>query len=175
MKEATQDKMEAETNLWEGTGDVNAFAARVAAWRARADASGRLMVVGPPEWIQQLLRAGPAEGREVYAPDAGGTAAVRWTSDQAHARTAWQGEEHRALLLILPEALIAVAEQDTDRAARLAARAWVNLKTDPTGQRRFDGLLHRFTGVLHRGPRASASAARSAGLRDDELPDPMGL
>ena len=167
--------MEAETNLWEGTGDVKAFAARVAAWRARADASGRLVVVGSPEWIPQLLRAGPAEGREVYTPDAGGTTAVRWTSDQAYARTAWQGEEHRALLLILQEALIAVAEQDADRAARIAARARVNLKTDPTGQRRFDGLLHRFTGVLHRGPRASASAARPAGPCDGDWPDPMGL
>ena len=72
--------------------------------------------------------------------------------------------------LILEEALIAVAERDADRAARLAARAWVNLKADSIGRRRFDGWLHRFPGVLHRKPRASASGPEPASLRDDESP-----
>ncbi len=155
--------MEVTGNLWEASGDVAAFATRVSRWRSQADGRSRLVVVGVRAWIQALLAVSPAESREVYAPEgADGSMAVRWASEPACAKTAWQGEEHRALLLILQDALIAVAEQDADRAARLAARAWVNLKTDPIGQRRFDGLLHRFTGVLHRGPRASAS----------ERPDP---
>lgn len=58
--------------------------------------------------------------------------------------------EHEALLKILQDALIKIEETDAETAARLAARAYVNLKTDPKGQRRYDGLLHRFTGVLHR-------------------------
>ena len=163
--------MDITTKLWEGTGDAAAFAARVTAWRTQADAASRLLVVGSAAWIPMLLEASSAEGREVYTPDEeGGRTAVRWAPDQALARTAWQEEEHRALLLILQEVLIAVAEQDADRAARFAARAWVNLKTDPAGQRRCDGLLHRFTGVLHRGPRASASGPDPASVREDNLP-----
>lgn len=61
-------------------------------------------------------------------------------------------KEQAALLLILQDALIAVSEVNSDLASRLAARTYVNLKTNPQGQRRFDGLLHRFTGVLHRNP-----------------------
>ncbi|MCL4352287.1 MAG: hypothetical protein M1318_06545 [Firmicutes bacterium] len=59
-------------------------------------------------------------------------------------------KEQAELLLILQDALIAVSEVNSELASRLAARAYVNLKTNPQGQRRFDGLLHRFTGVLHR-------------------------
>lgn len=68
-----------------------------------------------------------------------------------------QEKEQAELLLILQDALIAVSEVNSELASRLAARAYVNLKTNPRGQRRFDGLLHRFTGVLHRHPATSAA------------------
>lgn len=59
-------------------------------------------------------------------------------------------KEYGALLKILEDALVWIEPHDADQAARLAARAYVNLKSDPVRQRRFDGLLHRFTGVYHR-------------------------
>ncbi|MCL6562831.1 MAG: hypothetical protein K6U87_07465 [Firmicutes bacterium] len=58
--------------------------------------------------------------------------------------------ERKALLRILEEAVLAVASQDVDHACRLAAQAYVNLKADPPGQSRFNGLLHRLTGASHR-------------------------
>ena len=86
---------------------------------------------------------------EIYESSPG-TRAVRVMSAQQDQFLSQQSQEHRDLLLILQEALIAVAEQDRDLASKLSARAYVHLKTDPVGQRRYDGLLHRFTGVLHR-------------------------
>lgn len=86
---------------------------------------------------------------EIYVSPSG-TRAVRVMSAQGDQFASRQSHEHRELLMILQEALIAVAEQDRDFASKLSARAYVNLKTDPIGQRRYDGLLHRFTGVLHR-------------------------
>jgi len=59
-------------------------------------------------------------------------------------------KEYAALLKILEDALVWIESHDADQAARLAARAYVNLKSDPARQRRFDGLLHRLTGVYHR-------------------------
>lgn len=70
-----------------------------------------------------------------------------------HSFQAWSARrdaEHRAILEVLEEALTVVAKQDADLACRLAARAYVHLKTDPRGQGRFNGLLHRWTGATHR-------------------------
>lgn len=87
--------------------------------------------------------------REIYV-SATGRRAIRMLSGQADRFLSRQSQEHRELLKILQEALIYIAGSDRDLASKLSARAYVHLKTDPIGQRRYDGLLHRFTGVLHR-------------------------
>lgn len=97
------------------------------------------------------------EGVQAYL-DGAKAVVIAVSSQRAQAREALREKEHRELLLILQEALIDVASRDSDMASKLAARAYINLKTDPTGQRRYDGLLHRFTGVLHRSPKKEDSA-----------------
>lgn len=136
--------------LWDGSSSNEITAERIQSWLAAADADSTLVIVDLAEsQLEALLSMPGLGGVEVYkAPN--GTAAARWPSDQMREFEARRAKEHRELLLILQEALIDVSQRDADLASKLAARAYVNLKTDPTGQRRYDGLLHRFTGVLHR-------------------------
>lgn len=125
-------------------------AERVQAWLATADIDSALIVVDLEEpQLKALLDTPKLTGSEVYqGPD--GRAAARWISDKKRELETLRAKEHQELLLILQEALINIARRDADLASRLAARTYVNLKTDPAEQRRYDGLLHRFTGVLHR-------------------------
>lgn len=59
----------------------------------------------------------------------------------------------RDLSALLGEALKRVHELgDADTASRIAARAYVRLRSlHPKEAQKMDGLLHLFTGVLHRG------------------------
>lgn len=136
--------------FWDGTKIRDITAERIQAWRASADAASALVVAGLSEaqWTALSTEPGLNDSENYQGSD--GTLAVRWLSDQGRAHLAQKAKEHQELLLILQEALIHVAEHNTDLASKLAARAYVNLKTDSIGQRRYDGLLHRFTGVLHR-------------------------
>ncbi len=59
-------------------------------------------------------------------------------------------EEFRHLMDAMKEALDVISLQDKERAARLAAKVYVHLKSSPIRyQRLFDGLLHKYTGVYH--------------------------
>nr|WP_243239736.1 hypothetical protein [Sulfobacillus harzensis] len=142
-------------DLWNAPEDGN-LTGRLESWWNQADAQDRVLTVGlsDPELenVRQRLGTDPVA---VYRGQAG-TAAL-WLPRAAAEFQERQQKEHQQLLLILQEALIKIAETDTDLASRLAARAYVNLKTDPKGQRRYDGLLHRFTGVLHRRPNGNAA------------------
>ncbi len=138
--------------LWYNAPQTEITAERIQAWLATADANSALFIVGLAQSQLATISSVPGlDGAEVYqAPD--GTVATRWASDTARELETRRSKEHRELLLILQDALIEISQRDADLASKLAARAYVHLKTDPTGQRRFDGLLHRFTGVLHRRP-----------------------
>ncbi len=118
--------------------------------------AGHLLITGMSEEQVNIVNSlgNPADMPwEVYV-STWGIRALRVVAAQDAQFTSRQAQEHRELLLILQEALIEVARQDRDLASKLSARAYVHLKTDPIGQRRFDGLLHRFTGVLHRQAKA---------------------
>ncbi len=116
-------------------------------WIEEANTDDSVILVGfDPALAEELLKL---EGCSAYLHE-DAVAAIEVSAQRTRAFQAQRDKEHRELLLILQEALIDVAERDSDLASKLAARAYINLKTDPTGQRRYDGLLHRFTGVLHR-------------------------
>ncbi|MCL5115877.1 MAG: hypothetical protein M1272_01860 [Firmicutes bacterium] len=138
------------SNTWWDNAKEEAAAARIQAWLIAADDASKLLTTGMDrdEWQAMRATSGLDRAELFEAPD--GSLAALWLSDKARDLEERRLKEHRELLLILQEALIDVSTRDSDLASRLAARAHVNLKTDPTGQRRFDGLLHRFTGVLHR-------------------------
>ena len=138
--------------LWHNGPNHPITAARIQAWMAGADANSALLIVGLAQSQLATIVSGPGlEGAEIYqALD--GAMVVRLRSDSAREFEGQRAREHRELLVILQDALIDISHRDADLASKLAARAYVNLKTDPIGQRRFDGLLHRFTGVLHRRP-----------------------
>ncbi len=143
--------------LWNGA-DRGDLAERLQSWWNGADVQDRVVVVGLSDGqLQTLEQKLGTEGAGVYRGSAG--MAVEWLPRSAIEFQQRQQKEHHELLLILQEALIKIADTDTDLASRLAARAYVNLKTDPNGQRRYDGLLHRFTGVLHRRPKEPVEAA----------------
>lgn len=137
--------------VWDGReSEIAAEAARE--WLSSADEDGTLLVTHlDTARVSAWLGHPDLEGGEVYRVSAD-VAHVRWSSLKARQAESRREHEHRELLLILQDALIEISHHDQDVASRLAARAYVNLKTDPRGQRRFDGLLHRFTGVLHRRP-----------------------
>lgn len=136
--------------FWDGIKSRDVTAEQIRVWRASADEMSVLIVAGVNEsqWMALSIEPNLDDCEKYQGSD--GTVAIRWLSDQGRERATQQAKEHRELLLILQDALIQIAEQDTDLASKLAARAYVNLKTDRIGQRRYDGLLHRFTGVLHR-------------------------
>lgn len=137
--------------LWNAADD-NPVIERVEAWWKTADVPDRLIVMGLSDsQLAMLTQTLGSDGLAVYQGPAG--RAARWIPRAAIEFQERQQKEHGELLLILQEALIKIAETDTELASRLAARAYVHLKTDPKGQRRYDGLLHRFTGVLHRRPK----------------------
>lgn len=122
---------------------------RIRAWIYSAEIESALLVVGlTPKTVDAYIGAPGLEGVQVYEGRSG--RALMWESAKTRDHRDRQRHEHRELLLILQEALIKIAESDADLASKLVAKAYVNLKTDPLGQRRYDGLLHRFTGVLHR-------------------------
>ncbi|MDA8204740.1 MAG: hypothetical protein M0Z36_01625 [Thermaerobacter sp.] len=135
--------------MWRGREEVDLIE-RIKVWRAGADRDSALLVTETsPQQLADMIEAlGPDEVETYLGSE--GTVSVRLRSKAATEFAVLEANEHRELLLILQAALIDVAERDADRASKLAARAYVNLKTDPKGQRRYDGLLHRFTGVLHR-------------------------
>ncbi len=140
--------------LWHSSPKNEITAERVHAWLADADTNTLLVVVMglTMSQFEVISSAQGLDGAEVYeASD--GTVTVRWISDKVREFDTRRTKEHPEMLLILQEALIDVSEQDTDLASKLAVRAYVNLKTDPSGHRRLDGLLHRFTGVLHQRPK----------------------
>ncbi len=65
-------------------------------------------------------------------------------------KTEKQEEDFRHLMDTMKEALDIVAISDNERAARLAAKVYVHLRSSPLRyQRLFDGLLHKYTGVYH--------------------------
>ncbi len=136
--------------LWDGIKSRDVTAEQIKIWRASADEMSALIVAGLNEsqWTALSIEPGLDDCEKYQASN--GDVAIRWLSDQGRERAAQQAKEHREILLILQDALIQIAEHDTDLASKLAARAYINLKTDRIGQRRYDGLLHRFTGVLHR-------------------------
>lgn len=136
--------------LWEQVGHDRVSWEQIRGWKQTADTESELLVSPmTPDQMDELTRQ-VGEGPETIYQSSDGTVAIRWISDKARLRYEKEIKERREILLILQEALIVVSSQNSDQAAKLAARAYVNLKTDPVGQRRFDGLLHRFTGVLHR-------------------------
>ena len=120
-------------------------------WWNQADVQDRVFTMGLSEEELALLseRLG-ADARTVFHGQ--GEIGALWMPRSAVEFHERQKNEHQQLLLILQDALITIAETNADLASKLAARAYVHLKTDPKGQRRYDGLLHRFTGVLHRRP-----------------------
>ena len=140
--------------LWDASLDDTITPDSIRTWQLAADSASVLLVVGlaKSQWTLWEPSLG-LEGTEVY-PSSKGTVAVRCLSTKGRELVELSAEEHRALLLTLQEALIKIAETDSDLASKLAARAYVHLKADPVGQRRYDGLLHRFTGGLHRGTRS---------------------
>ena len=146
-----------ELQLWKAA-DGGDLAERLQSWWNGADVQDRVVVMGLSDGqLHTLEQKLGTEGVVVYRGPAG--MAVEWLPRAAIEFQQRQQKEHEELLLILQEVLIKIADTDTDLASRLAARAYVNLKTDPKGQRRYDGLLHRFTGVLHRRPKQPAEAA----------------
>ena len=146
-----------ELQLWNAA-DGGDLAERLQSWWNGADVQDRVVVMGLSDGqLHTLEQKLGTEGVVVYRGPAG--MAVEWLPRAAIEFQQRQQKEHEELLLILQEVLIKIADTDTDLASRLAARAYVNLKTDPKGQRRYDGLLHRFTGVLHRRPKQPAEAA----------------
>jgi len=146
-----------ELQLWNGA-DGGDMAERLQSWWDGADVQDRVVVGGLSDGqLQTLQQKLGTEGTAVYRGPAG--MAAEWFPRAAIEFQQRQQKEHQEILLILQEALIKIADTDTDLASRLAARAYVNLKTDPKGQRRYDGLLHRFTGVLHRRPKEPVEAA----------------
>lgn len=133
--------------VWNGAG-LGDVADRLETWRNAAGPHDRVVVLGlSGDQLTDVSQRLGAEAAAVYHGASGN--AAEWLSRAAAAFHERQQREHQELLLILQEALITIAETDKDLASRLAARAYVHLKTDPKGQRRYDGLLHRFTGVLH--------------------------
>ncbi len=137
--------------LWEYS-DNEDLPTKVQHWLATAERGSALLVSDVTQVGLDRLSSFPGLENfewEIY-PAEGGTSTIRFLSNQSREFESRRATEHRELLLVLQEALIDVAKRDQDLASKLAARAYVNLKTDPTGQRRYDGLLHRFTGVLHR-------------------------
>ncbi len=138
-------------DLWNAAHDTR-LRERLELWWNQAAVQDRVLTVGLSEEELRLLRERFGADALWVFRDQGETVAL-WmprTAVDFHDR---QKNEHQQLLLILQDALIKIAETDPDLASKLAARAYVNLKTDPKGQRRYDGLLHRFTGVLHRRPK----------------------
>ncbi|PSR21957.1 MAG: hypothetical protein C7B45_08690 [Sulfobacillus acidophilus] len=143
--------------LWNGA-DGGDLAERLKSWWNGADVHDRVVVVGLSDGqLQMLEQKLGTEAAGVYRGSSG--IAVEWLPRSDIEFQQRQQKEHHELLLILQEALIKIADTDTDLASRLAARVYVNLKTDPNGQRRYDGLLHRFTGVLHRRPKEPVETA----------------
>lgn len=125
---------------------------RLELWWNQADVQDRVLTVGlSHEELRLLSERFGADALWAFR-DQSETVAL-WMPRAAVEFQERQKNEHQQLLLILQEALIKIAETNPDLASKLAARAYVNLKTDPKGQRRYDGLLHRFTGVLHRRPK----------------------
>lgn len=142
--------------VWDSR-EKNLSADAICDWLASADESGALLVINvDAAQIDALLSHPDLQDGEVYRVS-NGLGHVRWRSFKAREASWRREQEHRELLLILQDALIDISQCDPDRASRLAARAYVNLKTDPQGQRRFDELLHRFTGVLHRRPKSDSA------------------
>lgn len=138
--------------VWQGPFDLDTLGPRLINWRSSERSDAYVMVCGlSREQATQLAAQLEITSPEIYE-GGNGIYGLRVPSESAQSNIALRDKEHQQLLLILQEALIQVAERDTDLASKLAARAYVNLKTDPKGQRRYDGLLHRFTGVLHRRP-----------------------
>lgn len=141
--------------LYEATMADQVTTDTIRGWRESADPESALVVAGLDEaQLTSWQDAKGLEGMEVYRA-ATGAISVRWLSTQDQQDAQRRHQEHDQLLLILQEALIHVAEGDSDLASKLAARAYVNLKMDPKDQRRYDGLLHRFTGVLHGKPKGT--------------------
>lgn len=138
-------------DLWNAARDTR-LRERLELWWNQADVQDRVLTVGLSEEDLRLVseRFG-ADALRVFRGQ-GDTIAL-WMPRSAMEFQERQKNEHQQLLLILQDALIKIAETNPDLASKLAARAYVNLKTDPKGQRRYDGLLHRFTGVLHRRPK----------------------
>ena len=115
---------------------------RVLAWIHSAEIQSDLLVVClTPEPIDAHIKTPGLDGAQVYEGRSG--RALLWESVKTRDHRDRQRHEHREILLILQEAVIKIAESDADLASKLAAKAYVNLKTDPLGQRRYDGLLHR--------------------------------
>ncbi len=145
-------------DVWNGA-EQGHLADRLGTWRTTAGPHDRVVVLGLTD--DQLEEVAQRLGVEAAAVYRGGLGlAAEWFSTAAVEFQERQQAEHRELLRILQEALIRIAESDTDWASRLAAGAYVHLKTDPKGQRRYDGLLHRFTGVLHQRPKASPEPSK---------------
>lgn len=137
--------------LWNAV-DERRFGERLESWWQQAAVQDRVLSLGLSH--DGVARLSERLGADVMVAfrDSGETAAL-WIPRAAVEFQKLQEKEHQQLLLILQEALIAIAKTDPDLPSKFAARAYVNLKTDPKGQRRYDGLLHRFTGVLHRCPK----------------------
>lgn len=139
-------------DLWNATRETR-LQEHLESWWNQADVHDRVLTVElSEEELTPLSERLGADALRVFR-DQGGVAAL-WIPRSAVEFHERQKKEHQQLLLILQDALITIAETNPDLASKLAARAYVNLKTDPKGQRRYDGLLHRFTGVLHRRPKA---------------------
>ena len=148
-------------SLWDKFQCNEITAERIRSWVTMADVNNALLIMDlTKSQITDLSSTPGLDGVEIYE-SLHGTCAGRWISERTRALEDQRIKEHRELLLILQEALIDISQRDADLASKLAARAYVNLKTDSAGQRRYDGLLHRFTGVLHRRSRDRVGSTHS--------------
>ncbi len=107
--------------LWDASLDETITPDSIRAWQLAANCASVLLVVGlaKSQWTLWEPSLG-LEGTEVY-PAPKGTVAVRCLSTKGREFVELGVEEHHALLLILQEALIKIAETEWDLASKLAA------------------------------------------------------